>query len=202
MSTKKKRWWVGVSAAVLAGLTLCACGYQFGGGGTLIPKDASTIYVEPFINRTREIGIEKELTTAVRGEMYRKGQLRLVDQAEQGDVILSGVVRSLHSQVVSINRYDEVLQYESNMVLDVTLRRKENSEILWRGPGIKLSQVYAGSRAAVVTTSSEFRNGTLDTADVRRMTDIQLTESRNVTAREKLMARFAEELYQRIMETF
>jgi hypothetical protein len=82
------------------------------------------------------------------------------------------------------------------------LRRREPSEILWRGPAIRLTQTYAGSRAAVVTTSSEFRTGTLNTADVRRMTDIQLTESQLSGAREQLMARFAQELFQRLMEMF
>ena len=190
----------------IALLVLCVtpggCGYQFGGGGNLLPKDAQTIYVEPFINRTREVGIDKELTTAIRGEMYRNGRLRLVDQAEQADLILSGVVRSLVNQTLSINRFDEVLQMESHMVLDVNLRRREPNETLWRGPELRLSQVYAGSRAAVVTTSSEFRTGTLNTSDVRRMTDIQLTESQQSGAREQLMARFAQELYQRLMEMF
>jgi outer membrane lipopolysaccharide assembly protein LptE/RlpB len=193
---------IGKIAVVLLGVAVVGCGYQFGGGGNLIPKDAQTIYVEPFINRAREVGIDKELTTAVRAELYRKGRLRVVDQAEQADVILSGVVRSLDNQALSINRFDEVLQMESHMVLDVNLRRREPNEILWRGPGIRLSQVYAASRGAVVTTSSEFRTGTLDTADVRRMTDIQLTESQQSGAREQLMARFAQELHQRLMEMF
>jgi len=192
----------GQTALLVLCVALGGCGYQFGGGGTLLSKDAQTIYVEPFINRSREVGIDKELTTAVRGEMYRKGRLRVVDQVEQADVILSGVVRSLESHTLSINRFDEVLQMESHMVVDVNLRRREPNEILWRGPEIRLSQVYAASRAAVVATSSEFRTGTLNASDVRRMTDIQLTESQQSGAREELMARFAQELYQRLMEMF
>jgi outer membrane lipopolysaccharide assembly protein LptE/RlpB len=188
--------------ALVLGVALGGCGYQFGGGGSLLPKDVQTIYVEPFINRSREVGIDKELTTAVRGELYRKGRLRVVEQAEQADVILSGVVRSLESVTASINRFDEALQMETHMVLDVNLRRREPNEILWRGPGIRLTQIYAGSRAAVVTSSSEFRTGTLNASDVRRMTDIQLTEAQQSGAREQLMARFAQELFQRLMEMF
>jgi outer membrane lipopolysaccharide assembly protein LptE/RlpB len=200
--TRSKGPSIGQFVLLALGVALGGCGYQFGGGETLLPKDAQTIYVEPFINRTREVGLDKELTTAVRGEMYRKGRLRVVDQAEQADVILSGVVRSLDRQTLSINRFDEVLQMESHMVVDINLRRREPNEILWRAPGIRLSQVYAASRAAVVTTSSDFRTGTFDEADVRRMTDIQLTESQQSGAREQLMARFAQELYQRLMEMF
>ena len=136
--------------SLVLGAALGGCGYQFGGGVGLLPKDVQTIYVEPFINRSREVGIDKELTTAVRGELYRKGRLRLAEQAEQADVILSGVVRSLESITVSVNGFDEVLQLQAQMIVDLNLRRREPNEILWRGPGITLTQIYAGSRGAVV----------------------------------------------------
>jgi len=88
------------------------------------------------------------------------------------------------------------------MILDITVRRREPDEILWRGQGVRLNQVYGGSRAAVVTTSSEFRTGTLNVSDVRRMTDIQLTESERRAVRGQLMEQFARELRERIVEMF
>ena len=191
--------------ALLAGVSLSvigACGYQFVGESSLLPKDARTIYVEPFINRGRDVGMEKELTTALRAEFYRRSQLRVVDQSEQADLILSGVIRSLESNVSSVNRQDEVLEYESILILDVTLRRREPNEILWRGQGVRLTEVHGGSRAAVVTTSSEFRTGTLNAGDIRRMTDIQLTEAERRSVRDQLMERFAKELHQRVIEMF
>jgi Lipopolysaccharide-assembly len=190
---------------MLAGVMFAAfggCGYQFVGESSLLPKDARTIYVEPFVNRSRDVGMDKELTTALRGEFYRRGQLRVVERSEQADVILTGVVRSLEQNVASVNRKDEVLQYESVLHLDVTLRRREPNEILWRGQGIRLAEVHGGSRAAVVTTSSEFRSGTLNASDIRRMTDIQLTEAEQKATRGDLMERFAKELHQRVVEMF
>lgn len=178
------------------------CGYQFVGESSLLPKDARTIYVEPFVNRGRDIGMEKELTTALRAEFYRRRQLTVVDRSDQADVIVTGVVRSLERTVASVNRKDEVLQYESVLVLDATLRRREPNEILWRGQNLRLTELHGGSRAAVVTTSSEFQTGTLNSLDIRRMTDIQLTESEQKGMRDQLMERFAKELYQRVMEMF
>ena len=183
-------------------IALAGCGYQFVGEGTMLPKDVKTIYVDPFVNRTRDVGLDKELTTALRGEFYRRAQLRVVDRVEQADVILSGVVRSLDSSVASVNRHDEALQYESVLNLDVTLRRREPDEIIWRGQGVRLTELYGGSRAAIVTTSSEFRSGTFNASDVRRMTDIQLTEVEKRDVRNRLMERFAKELHQRVMEMF
>jgi len=183
-------------------VALAGCGYQFVGESSLLPKEARTIYVDPFVNRSRDVGLDKELTTALRAEFYRRGQLKVVDNAEQADLILSGVIRSLDSNVATVNRKDEVLQYESVLILDVNLRRREPNEILWRGQGVRLNQIYGGSRAAVVTTSSEFRSGTLNASDVRRMTDIQLTELDRRAVRDQLMEQFAKELHQRVTEMF
>ena len=44
----------------------------------------------PFINRSRDIGMEKELTSALRGEFYRRGQLRVVDRPSRPTSYLAG----------------------------------------------------------------------------------------------------------------
>jgi len=189
--------------AMMTVAPLGGCGYQFVGESSLLPKEARTIYVEPFVNRSRDVGLDKELTTALRGEFYRRGQLKIVDSAEQADLILSGVIRSLDSTVASVNQDDEVLQYDSLLIMDVTLRRREPNEILWRGQGVRLNQVYAGSRAAVVTTSSAFQSTTtLNSRDVSQLTDIQLTELDRRAVRDRLMEQFARELHQRVTEMF
>ena len=195
------------SFAMMIVAPLGGCGYQFVGESSLLPKEARTIYVEPFVNRSRDVGLDKELTTALRGEFYRRGQLKIVDSAEQADVILSGVIRCYSecpgARVLSANSNDEVLQYDSLLIMDVTLRRREPNEILWRGQGVRLNQVYAGSRAAVVTTSSAFQStGTLNSTDISQMTDIQLTELEARAVRDRLMEQFARELHQRVTEMF
>lgn len=190
-------WVAGV--LVLAGI---GCGYRFSGQTNVLPSDVRTVYVEPFINKTREVGLANELTSIIRSEFFRRGQLRVVDRLDQADAVLTGVIRGFESHVLSVNRRDEVIQYEGSITADVTLRRQNPDEVLWRSQGIQLRETYGGSRAAVVTTSSDFQTGTLNASDVRRLTDIQLTESESRKAREDLMERFARELHQRLMELF
>jgi outer membrane lipopolysaccharide assembly protein LptE/RlpB len=191
------RWLVSVVVVALAG-----CGYQLSGESAFLPKDVRTIYIEPLINRSRDVGIDKEMTTALRAEFYRRGKLRVVDQIEQADAILTGIVQTLENHVASVNRFAEVLQYESIMTVDVTLRRREPDEIIWQGQGIRLDQLYNGSRGAVLTTSSAFQTGTLNSSDIRQLTDIQVTESESKQLRGRLMEQFATELHQRLMEMF
>jgi outer membrane lipopolysaccharide assembly protein LptE/RlpB len=202
---KNKLWarrpaalWIGVSMLLVA----AGCGYQLAGQSPLFSQDIHRIYVEPFISRTRDVGLDQEMTSALRSEFYRRGQLQVVDRVEQADAIVSGVIRSLDNHTASVNRKDEVLQWESVMILDVSLRRREPNEMLWRGQGTRLTQVFSGSRAAVVTTSSEFRTGTLNSSDIRRMTDIQLTQSEQQRARSELIEGFAQQLHQRLLEMF
>ena len=185
-----------------AALLMAGCGYSFAGRSEAFPNDIQTVYIEAFINQTRNVGLEKELTSALRSEFYRRGQLRVVDTLDQADGIIAGVVRSFDSHVASVNRYDEVLQYETAMVVDASLRRREPNEIIWRTQGTRLTDLSGSSRAAVVTSSSEFKTRTLDASDVRRLTDIQLTETENRAVRGQLVERFARELHQRLMEMF
>ena len=188
---------------VVVGLIVpSGCGYRFVADSSVLPKDARTIFIEAFVNRSRDVGLGKELASAMRSEFYRRGPLRVVDQSELADVIVSGVIRPLENTVASVNGFDETLQYSSAMIVDMALRQRETNATLWRGDAIRLSEFYAGSRAAVVPTSSDFRTGTLNNSDVQRLTDIQLTEAERKVTRNQLMERFAKELYQRVMEMF
>ena len=201
MNTLNRSYPVAMIIACLC-LVVSGCGYSFAGRSDAFPPDIRAVYVEPFINQTRDVGLEKEITSALRSELYRRGQLRVVDRPDQADGIIAGVVRSFESHVASVNRSDEVLQYETALVVDASLRRRDPSEIIWRSHGNRLVDIHAGSRAAVVTTSSQFESGTLTADDVRRMTDIQLTETENYAVRQQLVERFARQLHQRLMEMF
>ena len=102
-------------------------GYRFTADSSLLPKDARTIYIESFVNRSRDVGLEKELATAMRSEFYRRGPLRVVDQPDLADVIVSGVIRPLENTVASVNGYDEVLQYLAAMTVDTVVATRHIS---------------------------------------------------------------------------
>jgi outer membrane lipopolysaccharide assembly protein LptE/RlpB len=193
----------------MASLALCVvlaamagCGYQFSGRGEEFPKDVRAVFVEPMVNRTREVGLDREFTIALKSELHQKGQLRVVDRLEDADAILSGVLRNFDSRVVGVNRNDEALQYEMVLVVDMTLRRRSPDQLLWRTQGARFSDLYAGSRGAVVTTSPDFRSRTLNPGDVRQFTDIQLTETLKQDARGRLMQAAAKDLHARLLELF
>ncbi len=99
-----------VASLFLALLIFSGCGYHFSGKGEAFPKDVNSIYVATFVNSSQDVGLEKEISSALRSEFRRRGRIRPVNQLDQADAILSGVVRSLDTNVVSVNASDEVLQ--------------------------------------------------------------------------------------------
>lgn len=186
---------------LLALLAWSGCGYRFSTGGNL-PKDVRSIYLAPLVNRSRDVGIDKEMVSALRGEFRRRGLLRVVQQLEEADAVLSGVIRSLDTRVVAVNKEDEALQFETMLVVDMTLRRRSPDEVLWRARGSRLIGRHSGSRGAVVTTSSAFKVGTLNQEDLTAFTDIQLTETLRRQTRTRLIDQFSREIHQLIMERF
>jgi hypothetical protein len=185
-------------AAVL--IPLAGCGYRFSGGG--LPPEIRTVFVETFVNRTRDVSVAEELTSAIKSEFHRRGGVRLVDRPGEADAVLSGVIRSLVTRVVSVNRKDEALQFETALVADLSLRRRASGELVWRTENARLAEVHAGARGAVVTTSPEFKSGTLNASNLRAFSDIQLAETLSREARQDVLAKFGRNLHQRLMEMF
>jgi outer membrane lipopolysaccharide assembly protein LptE/RlpB len=191
-----------VAVLFLAFLTLSSCGYHFTGKGEAFPKDVNSIYVATFVNSSKNVGLEKEISSALRSEFRRRGRVRPVNQRDQADAILSGVVRSFETDVVSVNASDEVLQFRAVLEVDMTLRRRSPNELLWRTERSRIVETYVGARGAVVTTSSSFQRRTLNAEDIPLFTDVQLTETMSRETRVDLVNRFARKMHQKLIEMF
>jgi hypothetical protein len=192
-------------AVVCAALALAAgagCGYRLSGTGDALPADVQTVFVEPFINKSREVAIHRDVAAALKSEFYRRGRLRVVDRLEEADAILTGVIYSLDSTLVAVNRNDEALIYEMAMVLDISLRRRTPDQVIWSVKGSRFAERYSASRGAVVITSSDFKRGTLNPNDVRDFTDIQLTEALADSGKDRLVESFARQIYRHLVEMF
>ncbi len=184
--------------ALLAG----ACGYGFVDSGAGLPDDVRTVHVEPFINRTRAVGLEDGLALALRRELRRQESPRVVERFEEADVVLSGVIRHYGITNIAVNPSDEVLQLEVRLDVEATLRRRQSREALWPRQVMKLREVYPAARGAVVPSSSGFRRDTLNVEDVRRLTDARLAEDSRAGARNRLLEQFARLVRERMAEGF
>ena len=190
--------WVSLSAALLAG----ACGYRFVDSNAGLPDDVKTVYVEPFVNRTRNVGLEDGLALALRRELAAHRQPRVVERFEDADAVLSGVIRNYGIRNVLVNRFDEVLRMEARFDVEATLRRRQSKEVLWARQVIRLREVYDAARGAVVPGSSEFLDDALNLEHVSQLTDARLAEDSRMRARKRLLDEFARLIRQRMAEGF
>lgn len=187
-----------LAAAFLAG----ACGYRLVGSGAGLPDDVRTVYLERFLNKTRVTGLEHGVGRALRRELAGAERPRVVNRLEDADAVLSGVIRHYGTRNLSEDGADRVLQSEARLDAEITLRRWSSREILWPRQVVRLREVYAGARGAVVPGSGDFLRDAIDAADVGRLSDAVVAESSRLAARERLLRRLARVIRQRMAEGY
>lgn len=191
-----------VRRIVLLCVLLAGCGYNLAGTNTSLPPDVHTISVGKIDNRSREFGLEKSLGFAFEREILRRGLVRVVNDPGAGDAVLSGTIRRFDTYPVSFDANDEALQYEATLVLDLTLRRQKDGQVLWEVRGLREVEEYSASANVVITSSSQFQRGQLDAADLAKLSDIQLAETEKSLAIERLLTEAVRDAYDQIVEGF
>ena len=192
-----------VRAYVAVALVLAAgCGYGFNAGGRSFAPELHTIGIEALSNDTREAGLEKKIALAIEREFAMRGPFRIASKPSEGDLLLSGTLRQAVDRPVAFNSKDEVLTYQTMLMLDLELRRRDNGQLIWEAKGLRETGDFESVASVIVTTSSEFRSSTLNAEDLGAFTDIQLAESRRRETQARLLQSLAHDVYDQIMEDF
>lgn len=129
----------------------CACGYHLVGTTSFLPDDIENLYVESFENRTRWVDMDQRLMEALTLEWVRRGRLRLVDSADEADVVLSGAIQNLGVIPVSYDQQGRANEYQMNLQAEVQLKdvRGDEPEILWEDKAFSRRTSYEVDPSAV-----------------------------------------------------
>ncbi len=144
-----------VTLTLLFLLVSTGCGYQFVGKETHVPSGLTSIAIPTFINYTSEPGIEVPFTTGFLVEFIRDKRVKVVDRSE-ADCVLEGVIKSLQAYSVAYDRSALATEYQTTVVIDLTLRRR-TGEVLWTEKDMSESRWYKISSNVL---SSEFSRET------------------------------------------
>ncbi len=120
---------LGFIAVILWFLGLESCGYQLVGTGSNLAPTARTIAIPLLENRSREPGIEQEITRAIRNSFLTDGRLQLVTRST-ADLLLLGVVSSYALFPLSFNRDDFIVEYRLEVEVEITLISQDNQQVL------------------------------------------------------------------------
>lgn len=135
---------------LLIGLVLLVsgCGYHLPGRGDALPQDIQTVYIEPFVNKTREPFLETPLTNEVRDQFSRRRTMEVVSSPELADAILTGTIVSYRATTVSYDRNDDITEYRATMIVDAALTRANGEEVVWQGTVTWKEEFYANDDRA------------------------------------------------------
>lgn len=185
-------------------LALAGCGYHLVGAHIGLPKDIHSLSVGTVQNRTREHGLEKTLAFAMEREIYERGHFHMVEGPAGADAVLSGTIRAVNTRPVAFDSNDVAVQYEIGLTLDLTLTRQRDGQVLWHVRGLREIDEYSASPTVVVTSSSQFQQGTLDAANIQnpQFTSIQLAETERRLAIKRLLRQAVRDVYNQMVEDF
>lgn len=111
---------------------LSGCGYNFPGQGPL-PGGVKKVYTPLFSNRTAEPLLENELSTAVSEVFARNRQVVLIEDRQQADAVLEGVISSYGTRAISYDKNDDISEYRATMQVDAKLLQVTDGRLLWQG---------------------------------------------------------------------
>ena len=134
-------------------LLIAGCGYQLVGKETHVPSGMVSLAIPTFINKTLEPGIEIPFTEAFLGEFIFDRRLKILDRTE-ADSTLEGVIKSFGIYSASYDRSGQVLEYQTNVVIDLVLKKK-TGEIAWKETNLSETQWYRASSIGVLNETSK-----------------------------------------------
>lgn len=183
---------------LLLGCLIPACGYHFSVARPL-PQGIQTVSFAEFTNDTTAAGLEKELQWALEREFRTHGGTVV---AEGGEGILNGTLQRFDLRSLSVDRRDQVLEYQAILEFDVSLTHRDTGQVVWQATNVRVIENYSAIPQVVVTTSPVFLQGTLNPEDLGGLTDIQFSQAQQRQAVKRLLKTAAREVYFRLGENF
>lgn len=139
------------AAAVLStcslAVLLSGCGYTLvhyaGSAGT--SPGQKRVAIETLENGSFEPGYEFTVTDALLREFQRRGAVRVVQDVEAADLVLSGQVRRIDTRRGAFSSVVLVLEYEIRVQLDLKVSRRDGSAIKLDRRVLTATELYLAS---------------------------------------------------------
>ena len=128
---KTRHLFIAAACAAAAILTGCALRGPYMLGSTL-PPHLKTINIATFKNKTEEPTIESRITSAVRREFQRDGQLKIDDNADTADITLEATLLAYDVDPLLYDRNDNktTRRYKAKISCHLIAKERKTGKII------------------------------------------------------------------------
>lgn len=176
-------------------LGFSSCGYRLQGSGSVLPPDIKTVSIKTSENNTTISGLGPRFSEKLRSRFERYGVVRIVDADETADA-------ELITRIISIETLNRDVQGRTNVQVEQSLNlmvyaelRKRNGQILYRNPGLIVTESFGTVSSNVVTSSSSFATGNLSSSSLGSLTQREVARGQAAETLEGLLDEAARKLY-------
>lgn len=187
---------------LLCAFVLAACGYSWVSPAAYIGDGIERVYVDriEIADGGGDPVFGDMLRRSLRNEIRRYATVGLASSAATADAVLKVRLLSLATRPVAFDAYDEVLDYETTVVAEASLR-ESGGRVVWQRDRISSSRGHATVAEAVLGSSAAFQaNEALSGEDLESMDSVQLGEQRGEAARRRLADDLAGRIHVYLME--
>ena len=141
------------------------------------------------------------LLEAIQTEIARRGKFTLEEDRGEAQLTLEGTILSLEKRPVAFSSSDEALQYQTYVTVSAVLRDTRNNKAVWRIAALREGDSYGATSTTVVTDSPDFPTGsTLNSKDIAQLSDVQLSESQEREALDRVFQNTSRDLYNAMVD--
>ncbi len=123
-------------------LACVSCGYHLEGRPTSFSPRWKTIYVPVWKNPTMDIRFGEIMAEALRERIELAGDLRLVNNVQEADLIFEGEIISVWVSGLAYNVYTQTLERRVSVRAKARLIERESGRIIWQNANIHRYQDY------------------------------------------------------------
>lgn len=175
--------------------TLSGCGYTLQGGGSVLPTDVRRVAIPLAQNESTESGLGLMLTEALRDRFDRFGVITVVENTSEADAVLRTRILDVKRDTETVTaKTESQLQSSTTMTVAAELRRV-TGPILWANPNMVVSKMYGTTSDVVVTSSSDFAEGSIGSQDLAGLSDREVSRGQERQALESLTEEVAKTVY-------
>lgn len=171
------------------------CGYTFQGSGSILPPDVKTIAIPLAENDTTEPGVAQRFTESLRSRFDRYGAVKVISETSQADVVLLARVVDVDTHIAGTTSNTDIeLSNDLTITVSAELRRK-SGQILYRNPSMNISNTFAKAGSSVVTSSSQFAEGSVAASTLSNLNDREVAREEGDLALSNLLDEASRRIY-------